>query len=79
MEERRDPLSQPVTRARAIPSVAGRLSPVQQAWSNYVGHGLSCASCRSLDGGRCSESVRLHGIWQDADKAAYERLTEEPR
>lgn len=74
MDERRDRPPPPGSRPRLIPSIAGRLSPVQQAWSDYVRHGLSCGRCRSLDGGRCDESAQLHGIYQAADKAAHERL-----
>lgn len=77
MDERRDPPPQPVTHRPVIPSIAGRLSPVQEAWGAYVQHGLKCGPCRSLDGGRCEEAVMLYGVWQAVDKAAHERLTGE--
>lgn len=79
MEERRDQPPPPVTRRPVIPSVAGRLSPVQEAWSDYVRHGLSCEHCRSLDTVRCREAERLHGAYGDAEKAAFQRLADETR
>lgn len=76
MEERRDPEADAVTGPPVIASVA-KLSPIQQAWSDYVDHGLSCKQCRSLDGGRCSDAERLHGDYVKAGNQAYERLADE--
>ena len=60
MDERRDTPPEPVTRPLVI--VAGRLSPLQQAYSRYVTHTTRCGHCRDIDRGRCEDSERL---WQD--------------
>lgn len=77
MADRRDPDPEPVTGPPVIASVAGRLSPMQQAWSAYVDHGLKCPLCRSLGAGPCSEAERLHGAYQIAGEAAFEKLADE--
>ena len=76
MDERRDPEPEPVTRPPVIASVA-KLSPMQEAWSAYVDHGLNCPKCRSLGAGPCGEAERLHGAYQIAGEAAFERLADE--
>lgn len=73
MNERREP-SGDGPRPRAIPSGVGRLSPVQEAWSAYVGHSLHCPSCRSLDGGRCTEADSLHRAYVARDADASRQL-----
>ncbi|BBC29969.1 hypothetical protein SGFS_012630 [Streptomyces graminofaciens] len=56
---------------------ASRLSPVQQAWSDYVGHSLRCGTCRSIDGGKCGTADMLYGAYQEQGANAYGRLAEE--
>lgn len=77
MADRRDPEPEPGTGPPVIASVAGRLSPIQEAWSAYVDHGLNCPQCRSLAAGPCDEAERLHGAFQMAGETAFERLTDE--
>ncbi|WP_171109220.1 MULTISPECIES: hypothetical protein [unclassified Streptomyces] len=72
MDERRDPEPAAGSRLRALPGV-GRLSPVQEAWSAYVGHTTGCPTCRSIDG-RCGKSERLYKAWQEQDADAIRRL-----
>ena len=62
---------------RRIVSVGGNLSPMQQAWSDYVGHGLKCPRCRSLDAGRCGDAERLHRDYREISDEAFERLADE--
>lgn len=59
-------------------AAAVKLSPVQQAWGDYVDHARACAVCRSVDGGKCGEAERLYRAYQDVDADAYRRLSGEP-
>lgn len=76
MDERRDPQPDAGTGPPVIASVA-KLSPIQQAWSDYVDHATNCGQCRSLDGGRCGDAERLHGAYQVAGEQAFDRLADE--
>lgn len=76
MDERRDPQPAPEGDGRIV-SVAGRLSPMQQAWSDYVDHGLKCSQCRSLEAGRCGDAERLHRIYSETSNDAFDQLADE--
>jgi hypothetical protein len=76
VDERRDPPPEPGSGPPVIASVA-KLSPIQQAWSDYVDHGLKCPKCRTLDAGPCGEAERLHSAFQAAGDTAFERLADE--
>lgn len=77
MDERRDPPPKPVTRRPVIASGAGKLSPLQQAWSRYVDHTTTCAHCRDIDRGRCEDSTRLWNAYRAQGDEAYRRLSKE--
>jgi hypothetical protein len=76
MNERRDPQPDPGSDGRIV-SAAGRLTPIQQAWSDYVTHGLKCPRCRSIDAGKCDDAERLHRAYQEQGDQAYQRLADE--
>lgn len=74
MNERREPPGDG-PRPRAIPAGVGRLSPVQEAWSAYVGHSLNlCNHCRTPSAGRCDEAETLYQAWRALDADAYRRM-----
>lgn len=67
-----EPKNQPppaVTRPPVIASGA-RLTPLQEAWSDYVDHAIACADCRHIGRQRCDESDRLYGEYQAMGAAA---------
>ncbi|MER5875404.1 hypothetical protein ABT119_05685 [Streptomyces sp. NPDC001910] len=64
MDERRDQPPPAVTRPPVIASGAARLTPLQEAWSDYVDHAIACADCRHIGRQRCEESDRLYGEYQ---------------
>ncbi|GAA2192666.1 hypothetical protein GCM10009787_11170 [Streptomyces bangladeshensis] len=43
----------------ADPPARANLSPIQQAYSKYVGHAVGCQVCRSVDGEPCTEGEVL--------------------
>jgi hypothetical protein len=69
VDERRDPPPQPVTRPPVIVSGA-RLSPLQQAWSDYVDHTTRCDHCRDVDRDRCETSEELYRAYRAHEDAA---------
>jgi hypothetical protein len=77
VDERREPPPPPVTRPPVITSVAGKLSPLQQAYSRYVTHATNCDVCRDIDLGRCKESERLWNAYRAQGDEAYRLLSEE--
>lgn len=74
MDERRDSAPPAVTRPPVIASGAGTLSPVQQAYSDYVGHATHCAHCRDVDRGACEDAGRLWRAYHDLSDEAYRQL-----
>ncbi|MFB7244675.1 hypothetical protein ACFCYX_19705 [Streptomyces populi] len=70
MDEVRDQPPPAVTRPPVIVAGAARLSPLQEAWSDYVDHTTSCADCRHIGRGRCEESDRLYREYQGLDSPA---------
>lgn len=73
MDERKDPPPPEDSAPRAV-AAASRLSPIQQAWGDYVDHATRCPICRSVDGGRCDDAERLHHAYEAEGKTAYRRL-----
>jgi len=63
VDERREQPPEAVTRPPVIVSGA-RLSPLQEAWSDYVDHAIACADCRHIGRARCETSDRLYGEYQ---------------
>lgn len=76
MEERRDPQPEPGTRPPVIASAAGRLSPLQQAYSRYVTHTTRCGHCRDIDRGRCEDSETLWRAYRGHEDAAYRGIAD---
>ncbi|MFJ9633861.1 hypothetical protein ACIRU8_39815 [Streptomyces sp. NPDC101175] len=74
MEERRDEPPPAVTRPPVIASGAGTLSPLQQAYSNYVRHATACDRCRDLDGGACETAGELWRAYQAIGDDTYRRM-----
>ena len=60
-------------RLPALP-IAGKLSPVQQAYGAYTSHFLTCSTCRDIDLGRCEEGERRWRSYGAAQEEAYRRL-----
>ena len=54
--------------------IAG-LSPLQRAWAAYKLHIADCMRCRTSDGGRCEDAVRLWQAHRDLCDEAYRRLS----
>ncbi|WP_159062967.1 hypothetical protein [Streptomyces scabiei] len=77
MNEPTDPPPGPDSTPPVIAVGTAGLSPVQQAWSDYVGHATRCSLCRSTGAGKCEEAERLHHAYSQCGKQAYERLTGE--
>lgn len=75
MDEPRDPPADPTPRAPLAAGV-GRLSPVQQAYSNYTRHSLGCADCRDVDH-TCEIAEELWRAYQEQGRAAYRLLAQE--
>lgn len=74
MDERRDPTGAPDS---GVPVIAvSPLSPVQQAWSNYVTHATACEQCRSLDAGKCDDAERLWRAYQKTGNEACDRMAD---
>ena len=72
MGESRDP--KPATERRPL-AVAGRLSPVQEAWQRYVHHSLhQCSVCRCADGSPCDTAEKLYRAYQETAANAAEQL-----
>jgi hypothetical protein len=44
---------------RPLVAAASRLSPLQQAYSDYTRHASSCLVCRDVDAGPCPSAERL--------------------
>ncbi|MFF0777119.1 hypothetical protein [Streptomyces sp. NPDC003720] len=76
MDERR-PGSIPVTPPR--PVSGAKLSPLQRAGAAYRDHMAGCRDCRTTDGGRCEEALRLWRIHGELCDAAYAELAAERR
>lgn len=76
MAEPRDPQPDPGTHPPAIASVAGRLSPLQQAYSRYVRHTNRCDHCRDVDRGRCERSETLWRAYRAHEDAAYRGIAD---
>jgi len=76
MDERRDEQPPPVTRPPVIASTASRLSPLQEAWSAYVGHATHCPKCRSRDAGRCDTAEQLYRAYDEQGDSATRRLAD---
>lgn len=77
MEERRDkqPPPEPGAQPPVLP-VAGKLSPVQEAWGAYVGHALKCPICRSRDAGSCDDAEQLHRTYKQVEANAHRQVWE---
>lgn len=74
MDEPRDP--SPDAGSRRQPALGvGRLSPVQQAYADYVAHALACITCRDIDRGRCDTGEQRWTAYRAVDEAAYRKLT----
>jgi len=72
MGESRDP--KPAAERRPL-AVAGRLSPVQEAWQRYVHHSLhQCSVCRCADGSPCDTAEELYRAYQQTAAKAAEQL-----
>ena len=72
MGESRDP--KPATERRPL-AVAGRLSPVQEAWQRYVHHSLhQCSVCRCADGSPCDTAEELYRAYQEIAAEAAKQL-----
>ena len=56
-----------------------KLSPLQRAWVAYREHTAGCDRCRTVDGGRCEEALRLWRAHRDLCDAAYVALAAERR
>jgi hypothetical protein len=52
-----------------------KLSPLQLAWKAYTRHTSGCPRCRTRDGGRCDEALRLWRAHRDRCDEAYAALT----
>ncbi|MFJ3984472.1 hypothetical protein [Streptomyces fungicidicus] len=73
MDERKDPA--PAAGRRPTVAVAGRLSPVQEAWQRYVHHSLhQCVVCRSADGSPCDTAEGLYRAYQETAADAADQL-----
>ena len=74
MDERKDP-APAAGRRPTLAAVAGRLSPVQEAWQRYVRHSLhQCPVCQCADGSPCEEAEELYRAYQETAADAAERL-----
>lgn len=62
---------------RLIAAGAGRLTPVQEAWSAYVAHSVrQCDTCRAVDGTPCDTAEELYRTYRDLSANAAARLRE---
>lgn len=77
MNEPTDPAGEPDSRPPVIAVGTAGLSPVQQAWSDYVEHATRCPLCRSTGAGKCEEAERLHHAYSQRGKQAYKQLADE--
>lgn len=75
MDERRDPLPGDES-DRRITSVAGGLSPIQQAYSDYAVHFTGCLGCRDIDR-RCDKGERLWRTYNEQGVETFDRLADE--
>ncbi|GGM05798.1 hypothetical protein GCM10010099_22470 [Streptomyces cinereus] len=75
MDERRDPQADAGSDGR-ITSVAGQLSPIQQAYSDYAVHFAGCPGCRDIDR-RCDKGEQLWRTYNGQGVEAFERLADE--
>jgi hypothetical protein len=73
MDEPKDPEPDGGSGPRRPVAAAVELPPVQQAWSRYATHTLTCPACLDIDQ-RCSESGQLFRAWQAQADAAYRKL-----
>jgi hypothetical protein len=62
-----DPPRQAVSRAE--------LTPLQQAYSDYVQHALACDTCRNVDGERCAPADALWQVYRRESDEAYRGLS----
>lgn len=78
MDESRAHQPDPEGGAQPAPALpAGtRLSPVQEAWGDYVRHATHCQICRSIDAGPCEQAEQLHRTYEEAGDNAFRRLKE---
>lgn len=74
MGERREQPA-PAGRWPAI-AAATRLSPVQEAYAEYVRHAIRCEACRDIDR-TCLAGEALHKGWRVQADAAFDRLAGE--
>ncbi|MFF9176006.1 hypothetical protein [Streptomyces sp. NPDC014793] len=63
--------------AAAEPSRLAKLSPLQRAGAAYRDHMAGCDRCRTTDGGRCDEALRLWRVHGELCDAAYVALAAE--
>ena len=63
VDERREQPPEAVTRPPVIVSGA-KLSPLQEAWSDYVDHAIACADCRHIGRARCETSETLYRAYR---------------
>lgn len=68
------PVPQAADPPRPAPSAIG-LSPVQQAYGDWVTHRLGCMPCRDIDTGDCDQGAALWQAYKDRDREAYQGLT----
>ncbi|WP_409469038.1 hypothetical protein [Streptomyces sp. HC307] len=61
-------------RRHPLASAGSRLSPLQQAWSEYVTHATHCPVCRDIDRGRCDQAEQLWHAYREQGDDAYRRL-----
>lgn len=59
------------------PASRSGLSPVQQAYGEYVRHALYCRSCRDVDAGPCVTADGLWRAYRQVYEAAYDALANE--
>ncbi|MFF4489393.1 hypothetical protein ACFY0F_23340 [Streptomyces sp. NPDC001544] len=77
MDERRDTPPPPETRRpAALATGLGQLSPVQQAYADYVEHAHRCDDCRDIDS-RCMAGDGLWRAYRERTDGAYRQLADE--
>ena len=69
--------SRPEHPAADPPRTTSGLSPVQQAYSDYVRHALACQFCRDVDAGPCATAEQLWQTYRQAYEDAFAGLAAE--